>query len=409
MLNKPKVVFPFVEAGLGHIMPMKAIADTFEKKYGDRTEVIRVDFFKDTNNKKLIDTEKEFVKEVKLHNKYKIRGIFQFFMLNLAGSKLGLKYLMEKRYKKAFMDSIDYIKKLDADIIFNTHFSTLFYSCEAKKRKLINSKVIAYCPDPIIGKQWDNRLDLIGVSSELGVKKAIKSCRFKDTQLLKLPFLIREEVKNMKEGRKYYRKKLNLPEDNFTVLLADGAYGAGKLKETVYKLLKSKNKMTIVAVCGKNEKLYNEFLKICAPSNITFVTYGFTDKMLMLAASCDLFVGKAGASNLAEPIYFLAPTIVTFRATPIEKWICAHYEKNNCAVREENINKAVKLIDSWIEKPELMDKYIKSCEKQHRSDGSEIMADKIWQVLNSPSTVSEKIKIFQLLSPKYLYKLIKSR
>lgn len=47
-IKKPKVLFPFVEAGLGHIMPMTAVVDVFEKKYGDRVEVIRTNFFQDT-------------------------------------------------------------------------------------------------------------------------------------------------------------------------------------------------------------------------------------------------------------------------------------------------------------------------------------------------------------------------
>ena len=35
--RKPRVVFPFVEAGFGHIMAEKSIADAFEKKYGNIT------------------------------------------------------------------------------------------------------------------------------------------------------------------------------------------------------------------------------------------------------------------------------------------------------------------------------------------------------------------------------------
>ena len=38
-MDKPRVVFPFVEAGFGHIMPMTAVSQAFEEKYGDRCEV----------------------------------------------------------------------------------------------------------------------------------------------------------------------------------------------------------------------------------------------------------------------------------------------------------------------------------------------------------------------------------
>lgn len=404
-IKKFRVVFPFVEAGLGHIMPMTAIADIMQEKYGDRVEVIRTDFFKDTDNPNLRSIEQEFEKEVKLHNKNKLRGTLQFLLMSICGTRLTMKYLMEQRYKKGFAAAINYIKSLNADIIFNTHFSTLYYACEARNRGVFNAQIMAYCPDPIIGRQWDSRVDLIGLSSELGKQKVIKSNRFDNNQVNVVPFFIRREVNNFNLSKAEYRAQLCLPEQ-FTVLLADGAYGAGKLKKTVYELLKSKKKMTVIAVCGKNDKLFKEFSSICAPENITFRAYGFTDKMLTLSAACDLFVGKAGASNLAEPAYFGAPAIITFRATPVEKWISEHYVKHvGSAIRQENIKKAIKLIEHFTDSPLSMEPYQKACLSQHRSDGAELFADKIWETLQQstssivtstfiqPQTVPNQVKI----------------
>ena len=56
-MKKPRVVFPFTEAGMGHIMPLRSIADAFEKKYGDKAEVVRSEFFSETNEKPLMDFE----------------------------------------------------------------------------------------------------------------------------------------------------------------------------------------------------------------------------------------------------------------------------------------------------------------------------------------------------------------
>jgi processive 1,2-diacylglycerol beta-glucosyltransferase len=378
-----RVVFPFVEAGLGHIMPLKAVADAFEKKYGGEVEVIRTDFFKDKNNAEQIEVEKEFVKEVKLHNKNRLRGFVQFLLMRIFGSRLSLKYLMEKRYKKGFLPSLEYIKELDADLIFNTHFSTLYYSCEARKKGLSKAVIMAYCPDPIIGRQWDNRADFIGVSSNAGIKKAVSAFRFDKNQLGYAPFLIRDNVKTMQYGRSYYKKELGLQTDKFTVLLSDGAYGAAKLKQMVYWLSKSEKQMTVIAVCGKNKELYKELKQLKPCSNITLIIYGFTDNMLELSAACDVFAGKAGASSLAEPSYFGAPSIVTFCATPIEKWICRHYVRHvGCAVKAGSVKKAVKLIEKWADNPSLMDRYIKASAAEHRADGPEILADKIWEYLS---------------------------
>ena len=63
-MSKPKVVFTFIEAGMGHIMPLKNIADCFEKKYGDKVECVRSNFFKDSNNPALIKFEKMLFNQV---------------------------------------------------------------------------------------------------------------------------------------------------------------------------------------------------------------------------------------------------------------------------------------------------------------------------------------------------------
>lgn len=379
--KKPRVIFPFVEAGMGHIMPMTAIADAFEEKHGDRAEVVRTKIFQDTHNPDLEWIESELVNEVKLHNRHKYKGVTQRIGMAVAGTRLSMWYVMKKRYGRGFDAAVKYIESLDASLIFSTHFATHYYACEARKKGLTRAQIIGYCPDPVIGKQWDTRVDIAAVSSESGRKKAVLSGRYARDQVINIPFLIRREVRDYDKGRAHYRRELGLPEDRFTLLLADGAYGEGRLRATVYELLKSPKKLTVVAVCGKNEKLYRELSALVPPENIFLKVYGFTDKTLMLAAACDLFMGKAGASNLAEPVYFGAPAIVTFTATFIEKWICAHHVKNGCAVKITNVKKAVKTAIKWSESPDAMRPYIEACGRQKSCDGPEILADELWRRL----------------------------
>lgn len=381
--SKKKVVFAFVEAGLGHIMPMTAVCDAFERKYGGTVQVVRTKFFQDTNDEGMKFVEQEFVREVKKHNKNRFRGFMQFLLLKVFGQRLSLKFLFKLKYRRANEPALKYLSELNADLIFNTHFGALFYSCEAREKGLIKSRVLTYCPDPVIAGQWDRRSDLIALSSAAGADKARKGRLFRHTEIVQVPFLIRSEVKSYDKGRQYYRRALGLPQDKFTVLLADGAYGAGKLKDTVYELLKSTRPMNVIAVCGKNEELFKELSTINVPEHITFMPLGFTDKMLMLSACCDLFIGKAGASNLAEPAYFGVPAIVTFCATPIEDWICEHYtDYVGCAVKITDVHKAVKLCEGFIDNPKSMEKYIEAAGTQRRCDGPEILADIIYEQLH---------------------------
>ena len=51
-MRKIKVLFPEVEAGLGHIMPLRSVYEVFNKKYGDKVDVIKLNYFKNTGYKK---------------------------------------------------------------------------------------------------------------------------------------------------------------------------------------------------------------------------------------------------------------------------------------------------------------------------------------------------------------------
>ncbi len=381
-MKKKRILFPFVEAGMGHIMPLNAIAEAFEKKYGEEFEIIKTYFFQDSDSEVLKDIERDLIKQVKIHNKTKLAGFIQFLTMGLFGSKTSMKFVMEKRYNNGLKDAMDYLQSLDADLIVNTHFSTLYYSAKAKAEGLSRATVACYCPDPILGLQWDRRFDIMGISSEKGKLKAQKGCKGK--QIENIPFMINRQVKDYKKSKAEYREEIGLQPDYPTILLADGAYGLGKLEKTVNLFLKSTRKLNLIVVCGKNEELATKLQQITPPDNIKMKVYGFTSEMIKLSAMSDIFIGKGGASNLAEVSYFGVPSIITFRATPVEQWIASYYvnEIGNC-VLIENAKKAVATAYDWIDNPEKLQKYVDKCKNIQRSDGPEIFADILYNKISS--------------------------
>lgn len=378
--KKYKVLFPFVEAGYGHIMPLKSIIDAFERKYGDQVTIVKPYFF---HKDEILQTvEDHFISEVKKVNKIKGLGRIHFLLLRLFGQKISLNYLFQHQYGIGYDRALDYMKELDPDLIFNTHFATLYYACEAKEKGLIHSKIAAYCPDPILGRQWDKRVEMVGISSKLGKAKANSTRLFKNNLIYDVPFLIRDEVKMYDRDREHYRKQLGIPQDQFTIILADGAYGAGKLRKTIYELLQLKIRVTLIVVCGKNEALFSELSSVTPPENITLLLFGFTDKILLLSAASDLFIGKAGASQLAEVTYFKCPSIVTLCATDIEKWIANHYIKVvKSTIKETNIRKVRKLVERFYQDKNFYLKYQEACENYRSTDGAELLTDYLWDLL----------------------------
>ena len=66
MKKKLRILFPYVEAGLGHIIPMKAFVSEFKKKHSDEFEIIESDFYREDNDQDLIKYETWFCNHVKL-------------------------------------------------------------------------------------------------------------------------------------------------------------------------------------------------------------------------------------------------------------------------------------------------------------------------------------------------------
>ena len=118
--------------------------------------------------------------------------------------------------------------------------------------------------------------------------------------------------------------------------------------------------------------------------NVDFKVYGFTDKILALNAAADLFVGKSGASNLAESSYLEVPQIITLYATPIEKWIGEYYiDEVGTAIKITKISKIVKKIREFYENPSLMQPYKQACLKVKTTAGGEVLADILFERLKN--------------------------
>jgi UDP-N-acetylglucosamine:LPS N-acetylglucosamine transferase len=127
------------------------------------------------------------------------------------------------------------------------------------------------------------------------------------------------------EVRKTYRAKLGIPEDEFVVTLCDGGYGMARLEKTVKYLLRSKQRMTVIALCGMNEALAKKLEALSTTDNIRLISLGFTDKVLEYICVADLFVGKSGANSMAEPAALGVPIIVTKCITYVERSIKNFY------------------------------------------------------------------------------------
>ncbi len=319
---KPRVVFPFVEAGMGHIAPATSLADAFEKKYGAYTEVVRSSFFNEQENPRLLAFENMLRKNVQAGNKSSTFGFFQLSFMYALGCHLTSFFVMYC-VRGAVKHGLRHMKEVKPDMIVSTHYSTTYLA----KRAGVSKINALYVPDAEIIPLCRYPSDLVMISSENGYEYNLSRFprRFNKDNLALVPFAIRKEAFACEGDKMAAREKLGLAKDRFTVVLFDGGYGLGNAGKVAELLAKSDLPLTVICICGRNEKLYNRLQKISPSPTVDFRPYGFSNQVLELLSAADLFMGKGGASSLAEACFFGLPMIVTSTANQMEKHNAAQY------------------------------------------------------------------------------------
>lgn len=321
-MKKKRVLITFVEAGQGHIVTAEAIANGLEKLYGDSIEVIRDYIFRDSGDKDLVKYEKFLVKEVKRSNKNPLHLGFQCVAMKLLTEVGTLNLAYNTVFRKVKNKIIKHFEEINPDVIVSTHFCpSHFAACAKKKGKLTSTKIVTYNPDPNVHGWWTREGDLFITNNDKATKEAINKKHFKKETVKQVNFVTRESVVKTTELKEFYREKYDLPKNNFTVVLADGAYASAKLEKFTDELLKSNINLTIIPIAGKNEKVFNKYnnLKDKTKSNIVLRPFPFVKDVQELYKSADLFITKAGPNAILDSIFMETPILTNFYSGPIEK------------------------------------------------------------------------------------------
>ncbi len=378
-MDKPRVVFPFTEAGLGHIMPMNSIADEFERLYGDRVEVVRSHFFTEGNDEKLIAYEQELAINVVRYNKSPSFGFFATFNSRFWGTRLSSWGAVDFIGKGALKSGVEHMAELKPDLVVSTHWATNYYAMKMEKPPL----TVMYCPDVWMNCLFRYPCDLALLSMPRGYKMALKyKKRFNKDNLKLVPFLIRKEAFEISSDKAELRCKIGVDPDKFTVLVADGGYGIGKCEETCEELLKRDLPINLIAVCGKNKELYERLSAKTSKGKTVFKPYGLADNMLELIAAADVTCGKSGASLMAEPCFFGVPQIITHYANDIEKRIGEYYiEDVGSAIKQFKVVKVCDLIEKFMNDESLLQPYRTAALSQRDNYGAEKTARYVFGLL----------------------------
>lgn len=379
-MNKPKVLFPYVEAGMGHITPMRAIAHKFKELYGDRVECIESKFFGDSGNDTLIAFENKMCQSVVDTNRNHRLGFFMTFTMLLFGAKIATpasSCCLQFGTKKP---AVAHMEEIAPDMVVSTHWSTNYFAKNSPCAPL----TVLYCPDAYTYPLFNYPCDLALLPTRAGYEQAIKKYkrRFNEDNLKHVPALIRDDAFTVSTDKKALRLKLGLNADKFTVLLAEGGYGIGKMTKICKEILQRDLNVTLIPVCGKNKELFNEMSKWESGKNCEFRPLGFADNLPEYLSASDLFCGKSGANVLLEACFFGVPQIVTNNATHIEKMNCKYYVKDiKTALKIFSADKVADKIEEFANYPERLTPFKAAAQAQRENYGAEKAANLTFELL----------------------------
>lgn len=376
MVKKLRILFPYVEAGLGHIIPMKAFVSEFKKEHSDEFEIIESEFYQDEHDSDLMRFESWLCNNVKVFSTFPFFGrvvtlIDYIFPINVVSN-----FVMQFCHRKAYKKALKKMEKFHADIVFSTHWATNYYANKINNRPY----TILYCPDCELVHAFSYSSNLTLISTEVGYKKGLKmKRRFNNDNLKLTKFLIRNRAFEIPYDKYENRKNLNLPIDNFTIMFMEGGYGIGKMEFLCKQLVKDNRNITLIAACGKNEKLYDKFKTLKVNSNVTFVPLKLIEDILPYVASCDLFIGKGG-NSIAEPTFFAHPSIISTLSTGIEKKIARFYQDDvGSSIICTKKKKLLKLINKFIDEPSLLKPYEKNAYLDHDRYGAKECVEVVYE------------------------------
>lgn len=377
VIKKLRILFPRVEAGMGHIMTCDAVEEIFTKKYGDQFEIINFDFYKNNKSKTLKIYGKVLISQVEQYTKFPALGHLITSNCEFWGSKLSSGFALRFPLPWATRKGREFLEQLEPDVVFSTHWATNYYAEHMDKKPY----TIMYCPDAYLNKMFKYRADLTLCSMETGYEEAKNDKDYDSKNLHLVPFCIRNAAFSVNKTKTQSRKELEL-DNRFTLVLTEGGYGNGKMPKIIKILLKKDLPINIIAICGKNRKLTKKFKQFKVGKNTKFYPLGFVTNIFDYINSADLFCGKAG-NMLAEPTFFGVPSIVSGLSTGIENHIADYYaDYVKCAIIETDPKKAANLISDFVNEPKRLEPYKQNALNHHDHFGAEGAADFIYKEIS---------------------------
>ncbi|MCH5162715.1 MAG: hypothetical protein J1G38_04415 [Clostridiales bacterium] len=379
---KQKILLTYIESGFGHISSLDSIHAALEEQYSDVYDIQKSYIMRDDGLPHLQRMEKFIIKQVQNTNRLPWFGDFAFTVIRFFGSDHLMRFFHRQMNGKSWKEGLAALEKRKPDVIVTNHYFTNMLAVDYKQKIDPEVKIINYNPDCTLHTFWDKRDGIFVVNNKYAFDRALKF-KFKKENLREVAPCVRECVEQCNLTRQELREKHGLPQDKFTVAIADGGYMMGRGPKFAKALIKSGLPITMLVIAGDNEERYEEFTaiaegrgKLKLGEGATLKVYRFMKEAYELYGAADLLLTKGGPNAVLDSIYMDTPVMINYSPHVIEKGTVRTYIRElGCGEKQGNRKKAVKRISQMMTDRTDLDAYAENIKKlKEKGNGASAVA-----------------------------------
>jgi len=206
---------------------------------------------------------------------------------------------------------VKFLLEYKPDVIISTHFLLPTVCDYIKKKYKIGMKVITVITDYRVHSFWISPGVDIYIAGHERVKEELINKWGIPADKIEVMGIPVEPKFSAPHDKAALRRKFNIPEGSFVILLLSGGYGVGPFIKTLDVLNKVDFPLSAITICGHNKNLREKVERARQGLKVNVMNLGYVDNVDELMAVSDIGVGKAGgissteALNLGLPFAFI--------------------------------------------------------------------------------------------------------
>ncbi|MGD9015512.1 MAG: glycosyltransferase, partial [Candidatus Omnitrophota bacterium] len=242
--------------------------------------------------------------------------------------------------------------------------STQAFPCgmvaDYKRIKGVNFPLIAVLTDFVPHWYWiyDTIDYYVAPSEEVKEKLITKGISSNRIKALGIPF---DPKFNINLNKTELRKKLNLNEKLFTVLIMGGGQGLGPIKEVIKEIDNLEFPLQAIVVCGSNRRIYGWLKKRLKYYKKDIHLLGYAQNIEELMSVADIIITKPGGITCAEALSKGLPILVIAPIPGQEANNTDYLTKQGAAIEVKTPRDLIDIIGDLYRKPNKLKNLSEAC------------------------------------------------